>query len=347
MASSKGRSIESGFPFLPSGLVPDGLFGAPCKLLGGLRERLSSCLDTYGVYPATTVVQLPALRLHLFLVQTAAAQLGSPVREVSRELARAVVTDAVTVKESRAGEVVSASGTAVGRRTRPVSGHGDSFLGGMGLTLVGRASELLLGQALSARRRWTRVTTGAHVILLTMDWREIVARVLPEAVWRFLFDRHPKPHPEPRILGLVSTGGGTHVTFRAEIANEGTQRCRCEVLATVGQSTVQCQPPTIDLLANAPTEQVSIHVPRPELGDLVPEFNNEASLYGETLRVALILDGEEMTSEEWHEQVYDIEENRERHGIQQRIWRRGRGEETEGDLRMEAILKHEQKIDDR
>jgi hypothetical protein len=180
-----------------------------------------------------------------------------------------------------------------------------------------------------------------------MDWREIVARFLPEAVWRFLFDRHEKPHPEPRILRVVNTGGGSDVTFRAEIANEGTQRCRCEVAANVGDTPVQCHPPEIDLLVNAPTEGISINVPRPRLGDLVPEFASEPTLYGETLRVALILDGDEVAFEEWNEQVYDIEENRERHGIQQRIWRKGHGKETEGDLRMDAILKHEQKIDGR
>jgi hypothetical protein len=35
--------------------------------------------------------------------------------------------------------------------------------------------------------------------------------------------------------------------------------------------------------------------------------------------------------------VYTPETNSERYGIQQRVWRRGRGEETEGDLRMDAM----------
>jgi hypothetical protein len=66
------------------------------------------------------------------------------------------------------------------------------------------------------------------------------------------------------------------------------------------------------------------------LGTLVPEFNNEPTLYNKTLRVEAS-DGEHRVSSEWREKIYSLEENPQRHRIQQRTWRIGRGEATEED----------------
>jgi hypothetical protein len=84
-------------------------------LLGCLSERFPRCLDTYRISPAATVVQLPALRLHLFGVHATTAHLRSPVRKVALELARAVVTNAVTVEEGRTGEILTAARATVQR----------------------------------------------------------------------------------------------------------------------------------------------------------------------------------------------------------------------------------------
>ena len=44
--------------------------------------------------------------------------------------------------------------------------------------------------------------------------------------------------------------------------------------------------------------------------------------------------------------MYEPETNRARYDIQQRVWRRGRGEETTDDLREEFISEHERRRDE-
>jgi len=56
--------------------------------------------------------------------------------------------------------------------------------------------------------------------------------------------------------------------------------------------------------------------------------------------------GKQRASETWHELVYEPETNRERHEIQQSVWRRGRGEETVDDRREEFVSEHERKRDE-
>jgi hypothetical protein len=109
------------------------------------------------------------------------------------------------------------------------------------------------------------------------------------------------------------------------------------VTASVGEIVVACQPPTLDLLVNEPPKQVQVIVPRPKLGELVPQFNHETTLYNETLRVEATADGHAAQPKEWREHVYTLEEDLQRHHIQQRVWRIGRGEDTPDDLRAEAF----------
>jgi hypothetical protein len=59
----------------------------------------------------------------------------------------------------------------------------------------------------------------------------------------------------------------------------------------------------------------------------------------------VVSDGDRQTSDEWHEAMFDPATDRARAEVQQRYWRRGRGEETEGDLRAQALLRHEQRIE--
>jgi hypothetical protein len=147
----------------------------------------------------------------------------------------------------------------------------------------------------------------------------------------------PSPQPDLRILSIQSAGGGGgFIDFTAEINNIGARFSRCEVTALVGSQAVECRPPTIDLVPQEAPKTVRVIVPRPQLGDLVPAFANEATLYGEALRVEAV-DGEHRASSEWHEKVYSLEENFQRHHIQQRVWRIGRGEETESDHHAEAL----------
>jgi hypothetical protein len=146
-----------------------------------------------------------------------------------------------------------------------------------------------------------------------------------------------RPRPDVRILELKSTGGSEpSVNFTADIANYGTQPCRCEVTATVGDEAVQCQPAKLDLNPNTDPKSFRVLVPRPGLGDLVPQFNNETTLYDKTLLVQAS-SGRHKATAEWHEVVYTPAENSERHRIQQRVWRSGRGEETVEDARSEHL----------
>jgi hypothetical protein len=134
------------------------------------------------------------------------------------------------------------------------------------------------------------------------------------------------------------------VDFSAHIQNYGTQPARATVTARVGDQDVQVAPEVLDLLVNAPPTRVAIYVPRPQLGDLVPEFNHETTLYNQTLRVEATA-GKQRASKKWHELVYELETNRQRYEIQQRKWRIGRGEETPADLREEFVSEHERKRD--
>jgi hypothetical protein len=64
------------------------------------------------------------------------------------------------------------------------------------------------------------------------------------------------------------------------VANYGTQQCRATFAASVDGHEVRCNPAFLDLIPNREPERIAIEVPRPDLGDLVPEFNNDTTLYG-------------------------------------------------------------------
>jgi hypothetical protein len=147
--------------------------------------------------------------------------------------------------------------------------------------------------------------------------------------------REPGPRPEPRIDELKPGGAGSgYVGFNVHVANYGTRQCRCEMSAWVGEESVECRPQVVNLIPDTPPELVMVLVPRPRLGDLVSQFAGETTLYGEPLQVEAVA-GEHKDSKEWREKVYTPEENAERHRVQQRVWRIGRGEETEQDRRSE------------
>jgi len=158
-----------------------------------------------------------------------------------------------------------------------------------------------------------------------------------------------RPRPDFTIHELVPTGGGTNVDFQATVQNVGTQPARATITARVGDTPVHVITPIVDLLVNAPSTTVQIRVPRPDAGDLIPEMGNEnaTTLYGETLTVEVAdAAGKHRQSETWREWVYSLEDNYTRHAIQQRVWRRGRGEETPDDLRDQLLSRHEQNVDD-
>ena len=56
--------------------------------------------------------------------------------------------------------------------------------------------------------------------------------------------------------------------------------------------------------------------------------------------------GKHKASRDWRETIYAPEENRERHEIQQRVWRRALEEETPDDLRADAIDEHYPRMDE-
>jgi hypothetical protein len=108
-------------------------------------------------------------------------------------------------------------------------------------------------------------------------------------------------------------------------------------MASINGEPVTCRPSTLDLLVNTEPSRVVIDVPRPELGDLAPELNNEPTLYGQELLLEVTADDERVTTKTWRERVYDSATEPQRHEIQQRYWRMGRGEETEADRRAEYL----------
>jgi hypothetical protein len=127
-----------------------------------------------------------------------------------------------------------------------------------------------------------------------------------------------RPRPDIRILELTPTGGGTYVDFAVHIQNYGTQATRANVTAHVGDQGVQVAPEILDLLPNARPKRVAVYVPRPGLGDLVPEFNHETTLYDQTLTVEVIA-RKHRAARKWHELVYERGANKARYEIQQRV----------------------------
>jgi hypothetical protein len=77
---------------------------------------------------------------------------------------------------------------------------------------------------------------------------------------------------------------------------------------------------------------------------IVKEFNSETTLYGEEL-VVMVSDEKRSKTKAWREHVYTVEENRARYETQQRVWRRGRRQGTEDDLRAESLAQYTERRD--
>jgi len=161
--------------------------------------------------------------------------------------------------------------------------------------------------------------------------------------------RRSGPRPDIRIFELQPTGGGPEsINFIAQVQNYGQQLARATVTASVGGVSVACQPSTLNLLVNTDPSWLYIAVPRPEMGDLVPAFGNEnaTTLYGGELLLEVSVDGALVMELRWSEHVYTEDENRDRHAIQQRVWRIGRGEDTEADRRAEYLDERLRRLDE-
>ncbi len=156
----------------------------------------------------------------------------------------------------------------------------------------------------------------------------------------------PTDRGDVRIIELKATGGSNdHVSFAAKVQNYGTGPTHARLSANVDEYRVQTVPEELDLLANAPPESVVIRVDRRGLGDLMPECNNETTLYGREL-VLTASAGDRETVATWSEAIYDPETDVGRNAIQQSYWRIGRGNESVGDLRAEARRERDAKRND-
>jgi hypothetical protein len=93
-------------------------------------------------------------------------------------------------------------------------------------------------------------------------------------VFEWLGAHFARARPDVRILELEPTGGGTFVDFYAFIQNYGTQPCRCGIAASVGDRPVECTPAIVDLLVSDPPKRIAIHVPRPDVSELVLSVND-------------------------------------------------------------------------
>lgn len=154
-----------------------------------------------------------------------------------------------------------------------------------------------------------------------MTGAEILLRFIPGPLinlWRLINQR---PRPDIRIVEIKEQGGASgKVDFAAFVANYGTQQARVEFKAHVGSHDAECVPRTHDLIPEALPERVTIIVRRPEVGDLVPAFANETTLYGERLELEAIVNGRSKSAF-WDEKRYEAETNAERYRIQQDVWR--------------------------
>ncbi len=154
-----------------------------------------------------------------------------------------------------------------------------------------------------------------------------------------------QPRPSIKLGELRRTGGAEgYVGFSATLQNVGTAPTTAVVAASVADQQVEVLPGSdLDLLVNQAPRSFDIRVPRPGLGNLVPPIPDLTTLYGATLSVMVVVDGEVVATADWHEHVYAFEENPALHEIQQREWRIGKGEATadddEADLRAEHLRK--------
>jgi len=160
-----------------------------------------------------------------------------------------------------------------------------------------------------------------------------------------------KPRPELKIHELKGTGGGSDaIDFAAVIQNVGTKSARVSVTARVDDEAVTVDKPVVELLPSAPSQTVRIFVPRPRLGNLIKAFDDETTLYGRTLTVE-IAEGRRRAAATWRELIYHRDENLERHEIQQREWRLGRGDATEADhlhdRQADLLRRHRENVDRR
>jgi hypothetical protein len=154
-----------------------------------------------------------------------------------------------------------------------------------------------------------------------------------------------RPRPDPRILTVNFGGGGADsLDFNVELANYGTQQCRADLTAQVGDRPVLCNPSALDLIPNSLPKGARIILPRPQLVDLMPECDGVPTLYDETLYVRLST-GRHHDEKTWHEVIYGRETDHEHFEAQRRYWRRGRGEETENDRREDAVSETEKRMD--
>jgi hypothetical protein len=146
--------------------------------------------------------------------------------------------------------------------------------------------------------------------------------------------------PRVRITRFRPTGGGEGIVdFAGEVQNLEPHPITVEISAAVGETPVPVHPEDVNLLANTLPTRFRVSVPRPGLGERIPAFNHETTLYDRTLKVVVAADGAEADSAEWSEIVYDPDENRDRYAIQQLYWRVGRGELQQGDERTMARLR--------
>lgn len=138
-----------------------------------------------------------------------------------------------------------------------------------------------------------------------------------------------RPRPELVIHELVETGGGgAAIDFRLLLQNVGTKPHRYTLAARVGNVDANVVPRVVDLLVNTAPQGVTIHVPRPQTGDLIPAFNSAATLYGDEL-VVEVSDGRRTRVQRWREHEYTDEENSERRAIQMRVWAQRTGSPSE------------------
>ena len=104
----------------------------------------------------------------------------------------------------------------------------------------------------------------------------------PAEVARETPRRRAGPRPDVRLFDLQPIGGSDErVDFQVAIQNYGTQLVRAVVRASIASEAVTCSPASpIELLVNTPSSRIVISVPRPQHGELVPEFDHETTLYG-------------------------------------------------------------------
>jgi hypothetical protein len=190
------------------------------------------------------------------------------------------------------------------------------------------------------------------------DWSDIRYAGSAAGVATFALrvaEKFQGPKPELRLRVKWESGSTGQLGFVASVSETRNlvPALDVKVVAEIEEadqvvaSIFESQP--FDLSAGELNREIRFPVRRPSFGELVPECNNEPTIYGRDLVVTAYSENGGVDVKIWKEIQYSPETDGARFEVMQRYGRFGRGEDTEADRRADLtsglLRRHEQDDD--